>query len=91
MASAKYITNWSQVKLVLNLNEIAYVLGVTLVTARKLCRDGEIPAVKLGGEWRIEKNRLIDYLNGNYTPPSKIYPIERSTDEARKNITGTGA
>ncbi len=62
LGKAKYITNWGQVKLLLTLNELALVLDVSHEQARRLCANGEIPATKVGGEWRVEKGKLQKYL-----------------------------
>ncbi len=62
LAKAKYITNWAQVKLLLKLSEVAFILDVSQEQARRLCAKGDIPAVKVGGEWRVEKTKLQAYL-----------------------------
>lgn len=62
LAKAKCITSWSQVKLLLTLNEVAFILDVSHEQARRLCAKGDIPATKVGSEWRVEKTKLQAYL-----------------------------
>ncbi|RUM29232.1 MAG: hypothetical protein DSY42_06960 [Aquifex sp.] len=46
----------------LRVEEVAEYLGVEKRTVRKWCRIGMIEAVKLGKEWRIPVNSLINFL-----------------------------
>ena len=46
----------------LRVEEVAEFLGVEKRTVRKWCRIGIIEAVKLGKEWRIPVNSLINFL-----------------------------
>lgn len=36
-------------------------------TVRKLCRQGDIRAVKLGTDWRIPKEALEEFVDGHAT------------------------
>ena len=38
------------------------VLHVSERTVTRLCVSGEIKAVKLGGQWRINRDALLDYV-----------------------------
>lgn len=52
-----------ELELLLTLNEAAKVLGVHRGTILSLMRRGELPATKIGGQWRIKPSslkRLID-------------------------------
>ena len=33
---------------------------------RRMIQNGELPAVKVGREWRISRNALLDYLGFPY-------------------------
>ena len=48
----------------LRLNELADMLGVSTKLASRLVRDGEIPSVKIGREYRIAKSNAVKYLLG---------------------------
>ena len=49
----------------LSANELAQVLRVNVKTVYKLIRTGEIPAVRVGREYRVAKGTLVDYLRSN--------------------------
>jgi excisionase family DNA binding protein len=42
----------------LTLRELAAYLRVSIRTAYQLCYDGAVPAVKVGGSWRIPRAEL---------------------------------
>lgn len=51
---------------VLTLTEAAALLRISVSTAKKLAREGELPGVlpKLGTQWRVSKRALDAYLSG---------------------------
>jgi excisionase family DNA binding protein len=49
---------------VLTLGEAAEVLRIPQATARMLCREGRLPAIKLGQAWRVPKAWLADKIAG---------------------------
>jgi excisionase family DNA binding protein len=51
----------SSPKDVLNLLEVARLLGVHVETVRRLARNNEIPAFKVGRGWRIRRDALINW------------------------------
>jgi excisionase family DNA binding protein len=53
----------------LTTREAALVLRVEIDTLRRLAKAGQIPAVKVGGDWRFFKTRLLDHLHGRTAPP----------------------
>lgn len=42
-------------------DEGAKFLGISKQTFCRLCRNGEIKAVKIGRQWRVGREWLIDY------------------------------
>lgn len=58
----KPITNWNQVALFMTCADVAWVLNCSNETARRMCSDGTLPAVKVGGQWRVEKNKFKAWL-----------------------------
>lgn len=52
---------------VLTLTEAANVLRISVSTAKKLARSGELPGVlpKLGTQWRVSRRALEAYMGGN--------------------------
>ena len=51
-------------KEVMNPKEAAEYLGLSKVTLYKFLRSGEIPARKIGRQWRISKVALQRFLAG---------------------------
>src|ERR671932_2740556 len=51
-----------QGKDLLNTEEVAAYLGVGWVTVWRLCRDGSLPCLKIGREWRIHREALESFL-----------------------------
>lgn len=48
---------------ILTLNEAAELLRLTPSGARALARRGDLPGgVKVGGEWRVNRTKLIEHL-----------------------------
>lgn len=48
---------------ILNLEEAAKLLKISLVTARRWCANGKLPAIKIGNHYRIRKadiDKLFD-------------------------------
>ncbi len=50
---------------ILTVKEVAVLLKTTCQQIRKMIASGELSAVKVGREWRIPKEFLIDFLSGN--------------------------
>jgi excisionase family DNA binding protein len=52
----------------LTLADTAEILNVSVGQAYALVRSGELPAIKVGGSghWRIERDRLEDYIAAKY-------------------------
>lgn len=49
-------------KEVLNVQEAAELLEVSVWTVRELAHRGELPARKVGRAWRFSRKALLDYL-----------------------------
>ncbi|MBM3686918.1 MAG: helix-turn-helix domain-containing protein [Actinobacteria bacterium] len=52
----------------LTLADVAEILNVSAAQAYSLVRSGELPAIQVGGrgQWRIEEQRLEDYIAAKY-------------------------
>lgn len=53
----------------LGLDEVAEKMGVKYLTIYRLVRSGELPAVRIGKQYRIAKRELTAYLEGNRNVP----------------------
>lgn len=49
---------------VLTVSEMCCFMNICRNTAIKLLNNGTIKAAKVGRDWRIYKQNIIDYLNG---------------------------
>lgn len=49
----------------MSLEEVAGKMGVKYLTIYRLVRSGEMPAVRLGKQYRVSKRELDAYLEGN--------------------------
>lgn len=48
---------------VLTVKETAQLLKTTCQQVRKMIQNGELPAVKVGREWRIQIKTLVGFLD----------------------------
>lgn len=48
---------------VYNIREVSQMLSISLGGTYQLCRDGKIPALKLGGRWVVPKARFHTWLD----------------------------
>jgi len=46
-------------------NEVAEFLKVPVTAIWRWCREGTLPAVKIGKYWRISQNNLNEFLKAN--------------------------
>jgi excisionase family DNA binding protein len=58
----------------LTLNDVAEVLNISTSQAYALVRNDELEAIKIGGrgQWRVERDRLEDYIARMYTQTRKF-------------------
>ena len=46
----------------LTLSEAAQVLHVSTKTLQRMIRSGDLPALKVGGQWRLRESQLIRWI-----------------------------
>jgi excisionase family DNA binding protein len=53
----------------LQLSDVAEVLNISSSQTYALVRNGDLPAIKIGGrgQWRVERTALEDYISRLYT------------------------
>lgn len=59
----KRIYDARQLPALLSVNEYAQLMRVSTVTIRSQCRAGLLPCMRVGREWRIDKNAVLDRIN----------------------------
>lgn len=52
----------------LKIPEVAKVLRVSKATAYRMRQNGELPAIKIGGQWRVPEAALIQMLTLTTSP-----------------------
>jgi nitrogen PTS system EIIA component len=48
--------------LIMTVTQVAEYLGLHELTVRRLAREGAIPAVKLGRQWRVKRDLLDGWI-----------------------------
>jgi excisionase family DNA binding protein len=66
---------------ILNLEEAASLLGISLKTFQKVLREGDIPGRKIGREWKFSRRALIDWVGS-----SRSRDFRDLTDEPRAEV-----
>lgn len=61
---ARKIYNWESLPLLLPPEDTALVLNCNIQVVRKMCRNGVIPAIKVGGMWRVPRDKLRLQVEG---------------------------
>ena len=64
----------------LTIQEVAEILKVHTNTVYKMCRQGVLPAVKIGKEWRIDKDKLAEFMEEGFSSkkPATVQALLRS-------------
>lgn len=52
----------NQAEQIMTMYEVAEYLHIHLMTVRRLARDGELPAIKIGRLWRVQKDVLDRWM-----------------------------
>lgn len=71
----------------LQLTDVAEVLNISAAQAYALVRNGQLPAIKVGGrgQWRVEASELEAYIQRAYDETKKFveeHPFGRAEDDA---------
>ena len=56
----KTYLSWDEVPCLISLEQAAILLGIGIDAVRKHCVSNELPAVKIGKTWHIDKQRLME-------------------------------
>lgn len=54
----------------MTVKEMAAMLRVSAQTLYKMLEQGEIPAVKVGSQWRFDREKIKDWMDAQSGPPS---------------------
>ena len=56
----------------LTLSEAAILLQVSTRTLQRMIRNGQLPAFKVGGQWRVRETQLRQWVEDRETPIVKL-------------------
>ena len=56
------IREWAEVPTIIDLPFAARLLGRSYERTKRDCQAGRLPAFKVGVEWRIQKDRLAEFI-----------------------------
>jgi excisionase family DNA binding protein len=66
-------------KPILNVDEAAALMGVSVKTFNKVLHQERVPARKVGREWKFSRQALIDWVGAGVS--SSFYRPERGADD----------
>lgn len=72
---------------ILNIDEAAALLGVSVKTFNKVLRSEDIPARKIGREWKFSRQALIDWVGGGRS--SDFYRDDKARNHDSSARTGS--
>ncbi len=58
MRQKTYLT-WNDVPALIDLEQASVLLGLSIESVRRYCVTGDIPAIQIGKQWRIDKQNLM--------------------------------
>jgi excisionase family DNA binding protein len=50
---------WNDVPALIDLEQASVLLGLSIESVRRYCVIGDIPAIQIGKQWRIDKQKLM--------------------------------
>jgi excisionase family DNA binding protein len=51
--------SWNDVPALIDLEQASVLLGLSIESVRRYCITGDIPAIQIGKQWRIDKQKLM--------------------------------
>ena len=58
MYQKSYLT-WSEVPALIDLEQASVLLGLSVESVRRYCVTKNLPAIQIGKQWRIDKEKLM--------------------------------
>jgi excisionase family DNA binding protein len=56
------VSEWASLPLVLTTEQVAALLHLHVNTVKNLCRQGKLPATKIGNVWRFQRADILPLL-----------------------------
>ena len=60
MYSKKNYSSWGEVPALMTIEDAAVLLGLSEESVRRYCVTKDLPAVQIGIQWRIDKQKLME-------------------------------
>ena len=60
MYNKKTYLSWNEVPVLMTLEEAAILLGLNVESVRRYCVTKDIPAIQIGKQWRVDKQKLME-------------------------------
>lgn len=60
MYKKKTYLSWNEVPALLTLEEAGLLLGLSVESVRRYCVTKDLPAIQIGKQWRIDKQKLME-------------------------------
>ena len=51
--------SWNDVPALIDLEQASILLGISVESVRRYCVTQELPAIHIGKQWRIDKDKLM--------------------------------
>mgnify|MGYP003413126465 FL=1 len=55
----KQFLSWSDVPALIDLEQASILLGLSIESVRRYCVTKDLPAIQIGKQWRIDKQKLM--------------------------------
>ena len=55
----KSYLSWNDVPALIDLEQASILLGLNIESVRRYCVIGKLPAIQIGKQWRIDKEKLM--------------------------------
>ena len=55
----KTYLSWDEVPALIDIEQASQLLGLSIESVRRYCLIGDIPAIQIGKQWRIDKQKLM--------------------------------
>lgn len=65
MKSQKICCSWDELPLVLTVEDLMPILDVGRNTAYELVRSGKIRSIKVGNQYRIPRDAVVEFVSGS--------------------------
>jgi excisionase family DNA binding protein len=74
----------------LTLADVAETLALSAHQTYQLVRTGQLRAIKIGSQWRVEVSELEDFVERMYAEAASCLPEERTQPDAPSSLLPPG-